>query len=148
MANNNYQADRRSTLALSVIIPAMGAAAVEGDGFVLPVGFDLAGVQLKTTCGDYNARTIALKIQGSNAPGDTPPTSGGDWLDINPACGESFTVNASKRATNEAAGLSALGGCRWVRLVATPSGALANAACTCEAWLVAPGNAGSGRTTT
>lgn len=148
MANNNYQADNRSVLALSVLIPGASGSAVEGEGFVLPVGYDLTGVQFKTTCGDYNGRTIALKLQGSNAPGTTPPTAAVDWLDMNPACGESFTANASKRATNESYGLSALGGCRWIRLVATPNGAIGAGAATCEAWLVPPGGAASGRTVT
>lgn len=132
--------DSRPVLALTVTVPAMGAAAVNSAAELLTLGFDLAGCQFKTTCADYNGRTIALKLQGSNAPGDTAPSAAGDWLDITGAS-ESFTANATKRATGETFAVIPYGGYRWVRMVATPSGALAAQACVAEAWLVAAGRA-------
>lgn len=128
----------RKVLDLSATIPALGAVAVNSTGEFLPLGFDLVGIQFKTTCADYNGQTIALKLQGSNAPGSTPPSSAVDWLDIADATA-SNTANASKRATGESMGVFPLGGYRWVRLVATPSGALAAEACVCECWIVPPG---------
>lgn len=132
----------RQVLTLTATIPAMGAAAVNSAGEFLPLGFDLSGIQFKSTCADYNARTLALKLQGSNASGSTPPTSAGDWLDITSATA-SFAANGTARAAGESAGVMPLGGYRWIRMVATPSGALAAEAAVVEAWIVAAGRSDS-----
>lgn len=135
--------DTRPVLLLAATIPAMGAAAVNSPGELVPLGFDLCGVQLNTESADYNGRTITLKLQGSCKPGDTVPASGdASWLDVNPACSNTFTADAVKRpAANEVAGCTPFGGYRWLRLVATPSGALAASPVVCEAWIVPAGAA-------
>lgn len=133
----------RPVLALQAVVPATTGAAINGAGSLLPLGYDLSGVQFNSACSNYNAQTLACKLQGSNAPGDSAPASSSNtWADLNPAVTASFAADGSARPSTESRGVSTVGGYRWLRLVVTPTGAIGAGDATVQCWIVPCGSAG------
>lgn len=134
---------QRPVLALQAVVPATTGAAINGDGQLIPLGYDLCGVQFTSACANYNAQTLAVKLQGSCAPGDTAPAgSSTSWQDLNPAVAASFAADGVARPATEVLGLSAMGGYRWIRVVVTPTGAIGAGDATVQCWIVPAGSAG------